>query len=163
MDHNLLRSLSSHELFKIFHNCTIAQVCQISKSRSFNIDVLQLIRKLFRTLFMTVYKYFLFYCTCTEITNPLMFLLSPYIMEPQSLSLRTILSLICFFTGYPFLMKVPKLNMLPPPSPASPICLEPLSNQNSQCPISFFPTTPHFIHTFNTPFLHTQVTNGFSV
>jgi hypothetical protein len=33
---NLLGLLSSYELFKIIHNCTDAQVCQISKQRSFN-------------------------------------------------------------------------------------------------------------------------------
>jgi hypothetical protein len=41
VDQNLMGLLSSHELFKIFHNCRDAQICQINKSRSFNIDVLQ--------------------------------------------------------------------------------------------------------------------------
>jgi hypothetical protein len=52
--HNLLGSLSSHELLKIFHNCTDTQVPQVSNSRSFNIDVLQNVAAIDKTTFSDI-------------------------------------------------------------------------------------------------------------
>jgi hypothetical protein len=82
VSHNLLGSLSFHELFEIFHKCTDTQVCQVSKSRSFNTGVLQNVaavdKKHSLMLFMTVRQYFLVYCSYTEIVKRSMFLLSPY-------------------------------------------------------------------------------------